>query len=81
MATQRHFGSIPGVLVGKVFANRQELHDAKVHRPIQAGISGSKYEGSDSIVLKGYRESVMVYQLSRPSLCACWKENQVRGLP
>ena len=53
MVTQRHFGSIPGVLVGKVFANRQELHDAKVHGPIQAGISGSKYEGADSIVLNG----------------------------
>ena len=53
MATQRHFGPIRGVPVGRVFANRQELHDAKVHRPIQAGISGSKYEGADSIVLNG----------------------------
>lgn len=50
---QRHFGSITGVLEGAAFTDRQELHDAKVHLPIQAGISGSSTEGADSIVLSG----------------------------
>jgi len=53
MATQRQFGPIPGVLVGRVFNNRQELSVARVHRPTQAGISGSSQDGSDSIVLNG----------------------------
>jgi putative restriction endonuclease len=53
MATQRHFGPIAGISVGKIFASRQELSTAKVHRPTQAGISGSGKDGSDSIVLNG----------------------------
>ena len=53
MVTQRQFGPIPGVLVGRVFNNRQELSAARVHRPTQAGISGSSQDGSDSIVLNG----------------------------
>ena len=35
------------------FVNRQELRDAGVHLPTQAGISGSASEGADSIVLSG----------------------------
>ena len=53
MVTLRQFGPIPGVLVGRVFNNRQELSAASVHRPTQAGISGSSQDGSDSIVLNG----------------------------
>jgi putative restriction endonuclease len=51
--SQRVFGAIPGVPVGKVFVNRRALHDAKVHRPLQAGISGAAKEGADSIVISG----------------------------
>lgn len=49
----RHFGDLPGIGEGAVFVNRQELRDAKVHLPTQAGISGSATEGADSIVLSG----------------------------
>lgn len=49
----RVFGEIPGVPEGTWFASRQALHDAGVHRPLQAGISGSETEGADSIVLSG----------------------------
>lgn len=51
--TDRVFGEIPGVMVGSSFATRGELSKAGVHGPTQAGISGSAYEGSDSIVLSG----------------------------
>ena len=53
MPPQRHFGSIPNHPVGILFADRRELSAAKVHRPPQAGISGSKTDGADSIVLNG----------------------------
>ena len=49
----RKFGSIPGVPQGFPFDNRYELSRAKVHRPPQAGISGSRKDGADSIVLNG----------------------------
>lgn len=49
----RHFGPVPGVDEGALFASRKELRDAKVHLPNQAGISGSGLEGADSIVLSG----------------------------
>ncbi|MGX9687114.1 YDG/SRA domain-containing protein [Deinococcus wulumuqiensis] len=49
----RHFGAVPGVGEGARFVNRQELRDAGVHLPTQAGISGSALEGADSIVLSG----------------------------
>lgn len=49
----RIFGEIEGVNVGDVFESRRELSEAGVHRPLQAGISGSQYEGADSIVLSG----------------------------
>jgi putative restriction endonuclease len=41
---ERHFGEIP---------DRQALNEAGVHRPTQAGISGSGVEGADSIVVSG----------------------------
>ena len=49
----RIFGSIPGYPPGTSFASRRALHAAGVHRPLQAGISGSQSEGADSIVLSG----------------------------
>jgi putative restriction endonuclease len=49
----RVFGKIPGVPVGTVFASRAELAAAGVHRPTQAGISGSVKEGADSVVISG----------------------------
>ena len=48
MAPQRQFGSIPNYQVGSLFTNRKELSAAGVHRPPQAGISGSKADGADS---------------------------------
>jgi putative restriction endonuclease len=49
----RRFGEIPGVPVGTTFPDRKSLSEAGVHRPTQAGISGSGSEGADSIVLSG----------------------------
>ncbi|MFC5931254.1 HNH endonuclease [Cryobacterium melibiosiphilum] len=49
----KFFGTPDGVTVGQLFENRRELHDANVHRPTQPGISGTKAEGADSIVLSG----------------------------
>lgn len=49
----RVFGEIPGVAIGQTFVNRAELHAAGVHRPLQAGISGSRFDGADSIVVSG----------------------------
>lgn len=53
ISRSRHFGEIPGVAVGAIFPDRRALHDAGVHRPLQAGISGTQDEGADSIVLSG----------------------------
>ncbi|MCP2043190.1 YDG/SRA domain-containing protein [Pontibacter sp. HSC-36F09] len=50
---ERIFGHIPNIIEGDVFENRIELSHNKVHRPTQAGISGSQKEGADSIVLSG----------------------------
>ncbi|HEX4058362.1 MAG TPA: YDG/SRA domain-containing protein [Galbitalea sp.] len=53
----RFFGTPDGVKVGDLFIDRKELHDRHVHAPIQAGISGTKSEGADSIVVSGgYRD-------------------------
>lgn len=49
----RIFGHVPGYPEGSVFESRAELSAAGVHRPTQAGISGSGGEGADSIVLSG----------------------------
>jgi putative restriction endonuclease len=49
----RTFGSISAVPPGAIFNSRRELADAGVHRPLQAGISGSGAEGADSIVVSG----------------------------
>lgn len=50
---ERIFGHIPNVYEGDVFDNRIALSHSRVHRPTQAGISGSQKEGADSIVLSG----------------------------
>ena len=39
--------------VGQRFIDRRELQSAWVHRPGQAGISGTKADGADSIVVSG----------------------------
>ena len=49
----RFFGTPDGVRVGQLFIDRREVHEARVHRPIQAGISGTMAEGADSICLSG----------------------------
>jgi len=49
----RVFGHIEGVGVGTEFPDRRALSSAHVHKPTQAGISGSESEGADSIVLSG----------------------------
>ncbi|MGK5554037.1 caspase, EACC1-associated type [Actinomadura kijaniata] len=48
------YGEIPGVQEGTLFASRKDLHNARVHRPLQAGICGSeKSGGAESIVVSG----------------------------
>jgi len=55
----RVFGEIEGVAVGATFADREALHRAGVHRPLQAGISGAAADGADSIVLnEGYEDDI-----------------------
>ena len=49
----RVFGEIKGVKVGTEFSSRAELAAAGVHRPTQAGVSGSEVSGADSIVVSG----------------------------
>ncbi|MCP4047611.1 MAG: HNH endonuclease, partial [Gammaproteobacteria bacterium] len=49
----RIFGEIEGVAAGTEFASRAELAASGIHRPTQAGISGSSSKGADSIVVSG----------------------------
>ncbi len=49
----REFGHPAGVQVGARFRSREEAAQAGVHRPRQAGISGSTQEGADSVVVSG----------------------------
>ena len=49
----RMFGPVAGVEIGATFASRKELAKSSLHRPIQAGISGSEKDGADSIVVSG----------------------------
>lgn len=51
--TGRVFGHILGTTVGQIFKDRAALAKAGIHKPNQAGISGSGKEGADSIVLSG----------------------------
>ena len=53
----RHFGHPYGIELGQDFADYAALREAGVHLPTVKGISGTKAEGADSIVLSGgYRE-------------------------
>lgn len=52
-APRRVYGEIAGVPEGRQFANRADLHEYGVHRPLQAGISGSSTAAADSIVVSG----------------------------
>lgn len=49
----RFFGMPEGVHEGQWFASREALRAAGVHAPLQAGISGTKADGADSIVVSG----------------------------
>ncbi|MCA2227738.1 YDG/SRA domain-containing protein [Nonomuraea aurantiaca] len=49
----RIFGHIKGQPAGTKYVNRRALHDAGVHAPLQAGISGTGKDGADSIVVSG----------------------------
>lgn len=49
----RFFGTPDPVRPGQFFIDRRELHEAFVHRPLQAGISGTAADGADSIVVSG----------------------------
>lgn len=49
----RFFGTPDGVKVGDLFIDRDEVRAAQLHLPRVAGISGTKSEGADSIVLSG----------------------------
>jgi putative restriction endonuclease len=51
--SDRTFGEISGIPVGSTYLSRQEMSRLGIHRPTQAGISGSATEGADSIVLSG----------------------------
>jgi putative restriction endonuclease len=50
------FGAIPGIPVGTSFPDRRALAAAGVHRPLQAGISGSGRRWAESIVVSGGHE-------------------------
>ncbi|HEY2642470.1 MAG TPA: YDG/SRA domain-containing protein [Galbitalea sp.] len=53
----RFFGTPVGVHVGQQFIDRADVRASGLHAPTQAGISGTKLEGADSIVLSsGYPE-------------------------
>ena len=49
----RFFGTPEGVHIGQQFIDRREVHDLHVHHPTQGGISGTKADGADSIVVSG----------------------------
>ena len=51
--SDRIFGHVPGIKPGDAFPDRRSLAATGVHRPTQAGISGSQDLGADSIVLSG----------------------------
>jgi putative restriction endonuclease len=57
----RTFGEIPGQSEGSWYSARQDAHDAGVHRPLQAGISGAAADGADSIVVSGGYEDDQDY--------------------
>jgi putative restriction endonuclease len=53
MGNKRLFGHISDYAVNHWFESRKDMSKVGLHRPLQAGISGSGNEGADSIVLSG----------------------------
>ncbi len=49
----RVFGEIAGNPVGTTYKDRRALAAARLHKPLQHGISGAAAEGADSIVVSG----------------------------
>ena len=49
----RFFGELPGYGIGAWWLTRQGASEAGVHRPTMGGISGTKAQGADSIVVNG----------------------------
>jgi predicted restriction endonuclease len=54
------YGRFHEIDIGTIFPNRKALHDARVHRPLQAGICGTADQGgAESIVVSGgYKDDV-----------------------
>ncbi|GAA4885015.1 YDG/SRA domain-containing protein [Saccharopolyspora cebuensis] len=48
-----NLGSVPGIRVGEVFAGREAVRVAGLHRHNQAGISGNGGTGAEAIVISG----------------------------
>ncbi|MFF0967601.1 YDG/SRA domain-containing protein [Streptomyces sp. NPDC003703] len=46
-------GDVPNVEASQEFSTRRQAHEAGVHRPLQAGICGTKKAGAESIVVSG----------------------------
>ncbi|WP_030883773.1 YDG/SRA domain-containing protein [Streptomyces sp. NRRL S-1868] len=46
-------GEVANVEVGQAYSTRRQAHEAGVHRPLQAGICGTKKAGAESIVVSG----------------------------
>ena len=51
--TIEKFGELPGIKVGDLFKDREELSESGLHKPPMAGIWGSQEVGAYSIVLSG----------------------------
>ena len=49
----RYFGEVLEYPPGSTFASRRAVSEAGVHRPLMAGISGTKAEGANSVVVSG----------------------------
>ncbi|MET8557645.1 YDG/SRA domain-containing protein [Streptomyces sp. NPDC004959] len=46
-------GDVRNAEAGREFSTRRQAHEAGVHRPLQAGICGTKKSGAESIVVSG----------------------------
>ncbi|MEU9123440.1 YDG/SRA domain-containing protein [Streptomyces sp. NPDC048506] len=49
----RSIGEVSNIQPGHRFSTRRQAHDAGVHRPLQAGICGTRKTGAESIVISG----------------------------
>lgn len=57
----RFFGELTGLPIGTTWSTRQDASRDGVHRPTVGGISGTKDEGADSIVVSGGYEDDQDY--------------------